>query len=61
MKLSCKKIKSHMCLEIFQSRNDTNRRAFWKPKNAKEERKLTKNGTPKSTIPLKNFSAMAEC
>ena len=26
MKLSCKKIKSHTCLEIFQSTNDTNRR-----------------------------------
>ena len=26
MKLLCKKIKSHTCLEIFQSTNDTNRR-----------------------------------
>ena len=26
MKLLCQKIKSHMCLEIFQSTNDTNRR-----------------------------------
>ena len=26
MKLLCRKIKSHMCLEIFQSTNDTNRR-----------------------------------
>ena len=26
MKLFCKKIKSHTCLEIFQSTNDTNRR-----------------------------------
>ena len=26
MKLLCKKIKSHMCLEIFQSKNDTNRK-----------------------------------
>ena len=26
MKLLCQKIKSHMCLEIFQSTNETNRR-----------------------------------
>ena len=26
MKLLCKKIKSHMCLEIFQSMNNTNQR-----------------------------------
>ena len=31
-------------------------RAFRKPKNAGEERKLVENGTPKSTIPLKKYS-----
>ena len=30
-------------------------RAFRKPKNADEERKLIENGTPKSTIPLKKY------
>ena len=31
-------------------------RAFRKPKNAEEERKLIENGTPKSTIPLKKWN-----
>ena len=31
-------------------------RAFRKPKNPEEERKLIENGTPKSTIPLKKYS-----
>ena len=31
-------------------------RAFRKPKNAEEERKLIESGTPKSTIPLKKYS-----
>ena len=31
-------------------------RAFRKPKNVEEERKLIENGTPKSTIPLKKYS-----
>ena len=31
-------------------------RAFWKPKNAGEERKLIGNGTAKATIPLKKYS-----
>ena len=30
-------------------------RAFRKPKNPEEERKLIENGTPKSTIPLKKY------
>ena len=28
MKLLCKKIKSYMCLEIFQSTNETNQRGY---------------------------------
>ena len=31
-------------------------RAFRKPKNPEEDRKLIENGTPKSTIPLKKYS-----
>ena len=59
MKLLCKKIKSHRCLEIVQSTNDTTTdrsRTFQKPKNAEEERKLIATGIPKSTIPLKKYS-----
>ena len=63
MKLLCKKIKSHTCLEIFQSMNNTNQRghsvlslSFSKALKCKEERKLIENGTPKSTIPLKKYS-----
>ena len=50
----------YTCLDIFQSKNDTNRedmascsKAFRKPKNAEEERKLIENGTPKSTRAVK--------
>ena len=45
MKLLSKKIKSHTCLEIFQSTNDTEEdiascsRTFRKRQNAEEERK----------------------
>ena len=67
MKLLCKKNKSHTCLGIFQSTNDTNHalteediasrsRAFQKHKNVEEERKLIETGTPKSTIPLKKYA-----
>ena len=31
-------------------------RAFQKPKNVEEERKLIETGTPKSTIPLKKYA-----
>ena len=31
-------------------------RAFRKPKNPEEERKLIENGTPKATFPLKKYS-----
>ena len=59
----CKEIKSHTCLEIFQSIQTplteedmaSCSRAFRKPKNAEEERKLIENGTPKSTVPLKKY------
>ena len=64
MELLCKKIKSHTWLEIFQATNDTITdeeiascsRAFRRPKNTEEERRLIENGTPKSTIPLKKYS-----
>ena len=66
MKLICTKIKSHTCLEIFQSTNDTNRRediascsrAFRKPKNAEEERKsieMVPQSQKKKKCFLKNF------
>ena len=50
-----------LCLEIFQTTSDTKTkhdmascfRAFQKPKNAEEERKLIENGTPKSTSAVK--------
>ena len=62
MKLLCKKIKSHTCLEIFQPTTLTEldiascSRAFRKRKIAEEERRLVENGTLKSTIPLKKYS-----
>ena len=63
MKLLCKKIKSHTCLEISSLRTKLTKediascsRAFRKPKTAEEEKKLIENGTPKSTIPLKKYS-----
>ena len=55
VKLLCKKIKSHTGLEISSLRT-TLTRAYLKPKNAEEERKLIENGTPKPTIPLKKYS-----
>ena len=61
MKLLCKEIKSNTCLEIFRTtltKEDiaSCSRAFRKPKNAEEDRKLLENGTPKSTILLKKYS-----
>ena len=63
MQLLCKNIKSHTCLEVFQSSmNDTLVseedtascfRAFRKPTNTREERKLIENGTSKSTSAVK--------
>ena len=61
-----KKIKSHTCLEIFQSTNDIldidrrERSVLFqrcsRPKNAEGKRKLIENGSPKSTFPLKKYS-----
>ena len=61
MKLLCKEIKSNTCLEIFRTTLTEEdiascSRAFRKPKNAEEDRKLIENGTPKSTILLKKYS-----
>ena len=58
MKLLCKEIKSHSCLRTSLTEEDmaSCSRAFRKPKNPEEERKLIENGTPKSTIPLKKYS-----
>ena len=75
MKLLCKpKIKSHTCLETSSLRTILTEegiaycsRAFWKPKNAEEEWKLTENCTyPKvnyyteKVFFLKKFSGMTE-
>ena len=61
----CKEIKSHSCLEIFQSTNATNRRGHgvlfqsfseaWKCRG-REEVQGIENCTPKSTIPLEKYS-----
>ena len=58
MKLLCKKIKSHTCLEISSLRTtliekEMASRPFREPKNSEEERKLIENGTPKSTSAVK--------
>ena len=63
MKLLFKKMKSHT-FQKFSSLQTTLTeedaascsRAFRKPQNAKDERKLIENGTAKSTIPLITYS-----
>ena len=44
-KLVCKKIKSHTCFELNEEDMASSSRAFRKPKNAEEERKLLESAT----------------
>ena len=62
MKLLCKTITSHTCLEIFQSTNDTKPKRwrlvpeFFGRLKMRKKRKLIENGTPKSTSTVKKWS-----
>ena len=71
MILVCKKIKSLTCFELFFSERHIQKdmascsKAFRKPKNAEEERKLIENATPKvntcsDKVVFENFSGIAE-
>ena len=48
-KISMQEIKSRMCFELNEEDMASSSRAFRKPKNAEEERKLLESATPKST------------
>ena len=54
--LVCKKIKSHTCFELNEEDMASSSRAFRKPKNAEEERKLLESATPKSTQAVTKWS-----
>ena len=44
------------CFELNEEDMASSSRAFWKPKNAEEERKLLESATPKSTQAVTKWS-----